>query len=100
MQGRLLSALAALAAAGASAAQNPARPDPAEPKRATTARPAYESAFRDYRPYADPDVGRWRESNEEMGRLRGHAGHVPGSVPPAARGTDAPAKPATHGSHK
>lgn len=75
--------LAASVAASA-AAQGTARPDPADPKAAAPSRPAYESAFKDYRPHTDPEVGRWRESNEEMGRLKGHVGHVPGSVPPAA----------------
>ena len=44
---------------GAAAAQYPVRPDPADPKVAVPSRP-YESVFRDYRPYADPDVARWR----------------------------------------
>jgi hypothetical protein len=85
--------------AGSAAAQSTARPDPADPKAATPARP-YESSFKDYRPYVEPDVARWRESNEEMGRLGGHIGHVPresgaatkpGAKPPAADG---------HGAHK
>lgn len=85
--------------AGSAAAQMPARPDPADPKAAVPAR-AYEPAFKDYRPYADPEVARWRQSNEETGRLGGHLGHVsreagattkPGAKPPA---------PAGHGAHK
>jgi len=80
-------ALAALVA-GSAAAQAPARPDPADPKAGAR---AYESAFKGYRPYNDPELVRWREANEEMGRLNGHIGHVPGSVPP--HGGTAAAKP-------
>lgn len=82
-------ALAAAVATGASA-QGTARPDPADPKAAALSRPAYESAFKDYRPHTDPEVGRWRESNEEMGRLKGHVGHVPGAVPPGAASAQKP----------
>ena len=85
--------------AGSAAAQSSARPDPADPKVVEPVR-AYESAFRDYRPYVDPEVARWRESNEEMGRLGGHVGHLP-------KTSDAMAKPAakapagsSHGGHK
>jgi hypothetical protein len=61
---------------GSAAAENPARPDPADPKAGAPLRP-YESAFKGYRPYVDPEVARWRDANEEMGRLGGHLGHVP-----------------------
>ena len=82
--------------AGSAAAQNAAPPDPADPKAAVPLRP-YESVFKDYRPYADPEVARWREANAELGRLGGHAGNVPGSVPP--RGAVPPAKPPAHAGH-
>lgn len=89
----------AVSVAGSAAAQVTARPDPADPKGAAPSRPAYESAFKDYRRHSDSKVERWRESNEEMGRLKGHVGHVPGSVPPAA--SPAPKSgPAGHGGHK
>lgn len=75
--------------ASSAAAQTAARPDPADPKAAVPARP-YEPAFRDYRPYVDAEIARWRQSNEEMGRLGGHVGHVPkvqgATVKPAAQG--------------
>ena len=96
--------LFALAAcfAGSAAAQTATRPDPADPKAAIPTR-AYESAFKDYRPYADPEIARWRQSNDDMGRLGGHMGHV-GPVP---RETGAAAKPGAkppassiHGGHK
>lgn len=81
--------------AASAAAQVAARPDPADPKAAAPTRPAYESAFKGYRPHSEPEVARWRESNEEMGRLKGHVGHVPGSVPPAA----SPASKSGHAGH-
>jgi len=89
----------AACAASIAAAQTVARPDPADPKTAVPARP-YESVFKDYRPYADPEVSGWRQSNEEMGRLGGHVGHVPKAqgltVKPAAK----PPAQSGHGSHK
>ena len=102
---KILCIALAVCAAGNAAAQTNARPDPADPKAAVPVR-TYESAFKDYRPYADPDVARWRQSNEEMGRLGGHVGHV-GNVGHAPRETGATAKPGTkppapagHGGHK
>lgn len=90
--------LAACVAASA-AAQTPARPDPADPKTVVPVRP-YESPFKDYRPYTDPEVGRWRQSNEEMGRLGGHMGHVPRESGTATRPGAKPPAPAGHGAHK
>lgn len=85
--------------AGSAAAQVSSRPDPSDPKASVPSRSAYESAFKDYRPHSDPKVERWRESNEEMGRLKGHVGHVPGAVPPAAAPAQKPGS-AGHGGHK
>lgn len=84
---------------GAAAAQAAARPDQAEPKAATAA-PSYESAFKDYRPYADPDIGRWREVNEEVGRLNGHVGHVPRQPGVAGKPAAKPPAQSGHGAHK
>ena len=67
----LLSALIA----GGTTAQTVARPDPADPK-ATSAAIQYESAYKGFRPYADADIARWRDSNQEVGHLGGHRGHV------------------------
>lgn len=98
---RILCVSLAACAAGSAAAQTATRPDPADSKAAVPAR-AYESAFKDYRPYADPEVPRWRQTNEEMGRLGGHVGHVPretgatATVKPGAK----PPAPAGHGGHK
>jgi hypothetical protein len=57
-------ALLALIASAAGAQQKP------EPKK-----PVYDSAFAGYRPWKEEEPGRWREANDEMGRLGGHAGH-------------------------
>lgn len=82
------------------AAQAPARPEPA--KASKPASPlVYESVFAGYRPFVDPDVARWREVNDDMARLGGHVGHLPGSLPP--RGATPSAKPPAqpgHGGHK
>jgi len=80
-------------AALAQQAQRPATAD----SRAASPLLEYRSAFEGYRPYADPELARWREVNEEVGRLNGHIGHVPGSVPP--RGATGSAKPPAHAGH-
>lgn len=67
--------LAATITVGA-AAQNAARPDPADSRAGIPALP-YESALKDYRPFVEAEVARWREANAEVGRLGGHAGHLP-----------------------
>lgn len=85
--------------ASSAAAQTAARPDPADLKAAVPARP-YEPAFRDYRPYVDPDVAVWRKSNEEMGRLGGHVGHVPKAQEPTVKPAAKPPAQGAHGSHK
>jgi len=79
-------------------AQQAQRPAPVD-SRAASPSLEYRSAFEGYRPYADPELARWREVNEEVGRLNGHIGHVPGSVPPRAPAASAP-KPPVHGEHK
>lgn len=85
--------------AGSAAAQSPARPDPADPRASVPARP-YESTFKDYRPYVDPDIARWREVNEEVGRLNGHIGHVPQQPGMPARPGAKPPAQGGHGGHK
>jgi hypothetical protein len=85
--------------AGSAAAQTAARPDPADPKAAVPASP-YVSAFKDYRPYVDPEVARWRQSNEEMGRLGGHIGHMPKAQEPTVKPAAKPPAHAGQGSHK
>lgn len=85
--------------AGSAAAQAPARPDPADPKAAAPVRP-YESAFKDYRPYVDPDIARWREVNDAVGKLKGHAGHLPQQPGTAAKSGSKPPAQGGHGGHK
>ena len=82
----------------AAPAQQAQRSAPAEP-RAANPTAEYRAAFEGYRPYADPEIARWREVNDEMGRLNGHISHVPGSVPPRAPAASAP-KPPVHGERK
>ena len=94
----VLFALAA-AVAGSAAAQAPARPQAADPTAATASRP-YESAFKDYRPYTHPEIARWREANEEVGRLNGHVGHVPAQPGVAAKPAAKPPAHSGHGAHK
>jgi len=76
--------------------QTSARPDPADP-RVTTPPPVMESAFAGYRGYRDDPPAPWREVNDEVRELGGHAGHLRTEVP-IDRGTTAgerpPAKPA------
>src|SRR5687768_280130 len=70
--------------AGSATAQTAARPDPADPK-APAPSVVYESAFKSYRPYVDPEIARWRQVNDEVGRLKGHVGHVPPQSGSAAK---------------
>lgn len=88
-------ALAPLAAlAQAARAQDPT--DSKAPAPAV----AYESVFTNYRPYIDPEIARWREVNEEVGRLKGHIGHVPQQRGEAAKPAAKPPAPGGHGAHK
>lgn len=96
---KTISILLAVIFAGGATAQTVARPDPADPKAAVPAR-AYESAFKDYRPYADPEIVRWRQANDDMGRLGGHVGHVPRESGPTVKPGAKPPAPAGHGGHK
>ena len=81
---------------GIAAAQPTARPDPADPKAAGSPRP-YQSAFKDYRPYVEQEPGRWREANDEIGRLGGHPGHARKEAGALAKPA---AKPHAHGDRK
>ena len=70
--------------ASAVAAQQATPPDPAAPAAAVP-KPVYESVFSGYRPWTEPAAARWREPNEDVRRLGGHAGHVkPAAKAPAA----------------
>ncbi len=87
----LLASIAGSAAAQANPQQTPSG------SRDSLPRVSYESAFKGYRPYVDPEPARWREANDEAGRLNGHVGHLPGAVPP--RGAPGNSKPPAHGGH-
>ena len=96
MQHIIAIAIAATAASSA-LAQQATRLDPADPKASVPAY-RYESAFKDYRPYVEPQPARWRDLNEEASRLGGHMGHV---AKPAEKAKPPGATaPRGHGSHK
>jgi hypothetical protein len=75
-----LLALPALLLAGAAAAQNADRPNPLDP-RAKSPRNEYRSALQDYRPFTEPELRDWRQSNETVREAGGHAGHKPAQGP-------------------
>jgi len=91
----LLAAMMAVSAA----AQNAARPDPADPRANVPSR-SYESALKDYRPYVDAEIARWRETNAEVGRLGGHVGHVPREAGATAKPGAKPDAPTANGGRK
>lgn len=87
----VLAALAPLASA-----QQPARLDPADPGAKAPA-VKYESAFTGYAPYREEKLAPWREVNDEVGKVRGHAG-IFGGAGHAGQGASekaSPAKPAS-----
>jgi hypothetical protein len=56
--------------------------------------PPYDSAFDSYRPFREEATNRWRELNEEVGRIGGHAGVLKaGPAQPAANATSPAAAP-------
>jgi hypothetical protein len=62
----------------------------------------YRSAFEGYRPATDEPLADWRQLNEEVAAVGGHAGIMRGTAPqPAKAGTppSAPSAPATAGHH-
>ncbi len=101
MISRSLYAAAALAAATTVLAQGPRRPDPADPAAPVPAA-RYESAFTGYKRLGDDKAADWRRANDEAGRLGGHAGQVPGSVPPRQAAPSSPpaAAPLPQGERK
>ncbi|HSD54194.1 MAG TPA: hypothetical protein VLC47_08515 [Burkholderiales bacterium] len=89
-------ATAALVCATAAAAQTPAQP----PREATAAPPpAYRSAYEGYRPYADEPLAPWREVNETVERVGGHAGVLRAGAGPSAAPGAAPAGEAKDRGH-
>lgn len=85
----VLVALMVSAVGAQAAAQSvPARQDQAANAAAKVPVEQHRSAFEGYRSYKDEEAVRWREANDEVGRLGGHVGHVkkgtttqPGSAP-------------------
>ena len=77
-------AFAALAAVAPLAAAQQPRPEPTDP---TVPVPAfrYESGFGSYRGFRDEPLAPWRELNDDVARVGGHAGIVRGGQvePPA-----------------
>jgi hypothetical protein len=55
----------AIGIAGAAVAQEAQRPDPKDPKAPVPPVP-YRSVFGDYRPYVEPSLAPWRETNEKV----------------------------------
>jgi hypothetical protein len=94
-----------LAFLGASVAQGQtdAPRDPSDPRIAAPP-PQYRSTFADYQPYREPEVGNWRQANEEVQSADAHDGHeakseAEGKPPPkpAAGSSEMPSKPPAGG---
>ena len=92
--------------AGAVAAQGAAKPDPASPSLAGPTL-EYRSVFADYRPYTDEKLAPWRDVNDNVSGIGGHAGVTGQRKPPAitpgaaAEAAKPRAKaPAGHGGHR
>lgn len=86
---RTLAAALLACAAAVAGAQPPAQP-PAD--RAVAPPPlTYQSAYEGYRPYADEPLAPWREVNDTVERVGGHAG----VLREQARETQSPAPPTT-----
>jgi len=84
-------ALAAFAACAASAHGYAGGRDPLD-SAAPVPPLEYRSVFSGYRPYQDVSPGRWREVNEQVGRLGGHVGHLAKPQPAAGKAQPAPGK--------
>jgi hypothetical protein len=70
---------------GIAGAQSGDRPDPADPS-VPGAVFRYESAFEGYQDVQDRKLTPWKDANEEMRRLGGHAGHADSA--PSGHGTN------------
>jgi hypothetical protein len=101
-------AMPVLLLAGTAVAQSDGRPDPMDP-RAKVPPVEFRSAFEGYRPYAEPELRDWRNSNEEVGAAGGHAGHRPHQgagtqtskpQPGSAEKSEGTAAEQGHGAHK
>jgi hypothetical protein len=99
MLARSLAAAALTCAAAAAGAQTPAQP-PLD--RAGGPPAAYRSAYEGYRPYVEEPLAPWREVNDTVERVGGHAGVLRDEArtppPPATLPATAP-KGAGHDAH-
>ena len=86
----VLVALVALAPS-ALAQQRAPQPHPADPAAKAPA-VKYESAFAGYTPFREEKLAPWREVNDDVGKVRGHAG-IFGGAGHAGHATDKPAQP-------
>ena len=68
----VLLALSAFAG-GTALAEQPGRADPRDPQAKAPA-VIYRSAFQDYRSFREQEPVAWREVNDEVARVGGHAG--------------------------
>ena len=86
MKNIIFLALAGIAASAADAQTSA----PRDPLDSRTHVPAvqYRSAFEGYQPYRDPAIAKWRDANDEVGDIGGHAGHL---VKPGSAGASRPA---------
>ena len=71
-------------AGGAAFAQSEAKVPAAQPDVPVPA-VKYRSAFEDYRPYREQEIATWREVNDEVARIGGHAGVLKKPKPAGAR---------------
>jgi hypothetical protein len=102
MLARILAVAALTCAIAAAGAQTPVQP-PAN--RGAAPPPTYQSAYEGYRPYVEEPLAPWREVNDTVERVGGHAGVLrdeartpPPSAPPATLPATAP-KGAGHDAH-
>ena len=88
--------IALVAAALPACAQQKARPGPAD-AAASVAAAGYDSAFSDYVKDSEVAPAQWKEVNDEVGRIGGHAGYMRGAtgnaVKPAVPNVTPAAKP-------
>ena len=89
---KLYFAVATMVALAPWAAAQQSRPDPADPAAPAPA-VKYESAFAGYAPYREEKLAPWREVNDEVAKVRGHAG-IFGGAGHGAGEKASPAKPA------
>lgn len=102
MLARILAVGALACATAAAGAQTPAQP-PAD--RGAAPPLTYRSAYESYRPYAEEPLAPWREVNDTVERVGGHAGVLREAAratpPPAPTGTPPAGAPngAGHDAH-